>query len=529
MAKETEFDYIIVGAGTAGCCLAERLSADGFNTVLLIEDGRDDDRDLTADPSPPNLRRLWKNWNYSTDYPIKPRDAAAVRWRGLSRGTMVGGCSSTNAVIHIRGAPQDFDEWGRANPGWSYSDVLPYFKRSETYKGEANGYRGSSGPVSVRLRPKPSAAAEGFLTAAATLGFAGGPGADLNAPPLSDKAGYYQYAINDDGTRCSSASAFLSPEVRARSNLTIKTDHKALRLQIRARDGGRAEVGGVVCLRKDIGFQVEFTCNKEVLLCGGTIGSAHLMLLSGIGLEADLRIAGINPVRQLPVGHNLHDHLIYLMRLEAKQQLSSPDVISEASLYIKLDPAKARNGDCGHVPGGWPNVQYFAHAGISAFKPLHVPPNYLVMAPTLTRPKSRGQLRLLSGDPRIWPEIDPNYFGDPDDLDVFLGSIELTRELSAHHTEVKPQGYSEIPGPNESRNDKIARIRFEARGLWHPVGTCKMGPEDDPTAVVDHELKVHGVDRLRVCDASIMPEVVCANSNPAVLMIAEKAADMILM
>ena len=529
MGMTRAFDYIVIGAGTAGCCIANRLSEDGSKTVCLIEAGPPDSHALIHNSLIPNLFAVWADRNFTTPYAVEKETFTGQRWPSLIRGTMLGGSSSNNAMIHVRGHARDFDNWKRqGNDGWSFEDVLPYFAKSETYDGAASPYRGNSGPVSVRKLPRPTEAANAFLQRAEDLNFDAGADIDLNTPPLEDKAGYYQYTINPDDTRCSSAVAYLHPVVTNRHNLEILTGYRALRLIVRRQRGGGRKVTGVSCLNLRYGIASDLGADGEVILCAGAIGSPHLMMHSGIGPEADLRAVGIKPVHALPVGSNLHDHMILVLRFETRRALPDPMFISEASLFVELKGARTLSREFEITRGGWPTVQYFAHAGIAALKPPTTPENYLVMAPTLVRPRSRGKLSLVSPDPRVAPKISPNYLSSSVDLSILIGSLEFTRELAAGHGLVKQGGYTDLSKAGTSKRERVGFVKQAARGLWHTVGTCKMAPPDDRHAVVDHEMRVYGVDALRVCDASIMPDIVAANTNPATLMIAERAADLIV-
>lgn len=533
MSKSNTFDYIVVGAGTAGCCIANRLSADDNVSVLLIEAGPRDTHPFIKDSLMPKLLAVWGDRNSTTNYPMKRKSNLGTRWRALTRGTMLGGCSSNNAMIHVRGDPRDFDNWAdMGNKGWGYSDTLKYFMKSENYEGGASKYRGFEGPISVRMLPNPSPAADEFISVGSSLGFGGGRGVDFNEPPFHDKLGYFQFAINRDNTRCSSAEAYIH-SVADRKNLKVLTEMRALALITEKKGAGECTVNGVECISELSGAVLKFFADAEVIVSGGAIGSPHLLLHSGIGPENHLNDVGIDVVHPLPVGENLHDHMILLLRFAANRALDNPMFISESSLFLELEGSSKFGADPSVKAGGWPTIQYFAHAGIKELNPkgadgdVPMPPNYLVMAPTMVRPKSRGSLTLASADPRVAPVIDPNYLTDPSDLAVMDASIELTRQFAEKNKLVDPKGPTNLPITSATKSERTQFIQQFARGLWHPVGTCKMGSSPEDGAVVDSELRVHGVNKLRVCDASIMPEVVAANTNPATLMIAEKAADMI--
>ena len=504
-------DYVIVGAGTAGCILAARLSVDPHITVALLELGNMDSNPAIYDKSMSAMFSLWnpkgaENWGYATE----PQTGLNGRVIDIARGKVLGGCSSINAMIYIRGNRSDFDAWGElGNHGWTYEEVLPYFKKSETYHGPMSPYHGDNGPISVIDYPKPSEASSAFVEAAAALG-AAQRGNDFNGATQEAGAGFYQSTRTIDGVRVSAASAFVRPILR-RKNFQQLLQVRATRLIFEKGRVRGVEYGG------PNGLQT-IRAEREVVLCCGTFETPKLMMLSGLGPTKQLAAYDIPVVQNLPgVGGNLQDHLLLGVGFESLIPLDPPELLAEAGLFLWTKTGPDQRS---------PNLQYF-------FGPVQfLAPEYMTsgpgftFAPILTQPQSRGTVTLASRDPMVLAHVDPQYLSRQEDLAVLEYGIRYARELA--HMSVFNQLRGRELAPGEAVTSTAALhdyIRKVAGTVWHPVGTCKMGT--DREAVVDDQLRVYGVEGLRIVDASVMPKVVNGNPNAAIMMIAEKAADLI--
>lgn len=526
------FDYVIIGAGTAGCVLANRLSAEAHNNVCLLEAGPSDDTLLTQIPS--FVGTLLFHRTYGWGYKTVPQPQLGGREILLPRGRILGGCSSTNGMVYFRGHPRDFDEWAElGNPGWSFREVLPYFIRSENNVDYRDSpWHGTSGEMHISHVREYSPMIEPFLAATSALGY--GRCADFNGVP--DPAGFdvRQNAIHR-GRRVSGVTAFLDP-IRKRRNLEIKTNCFVRRIII---ENGRAtgvevERGGAVQLIK---------ATREVLLCGGAYGSPALLQHSGVGDATALHRLGIDVKAHLPaVGRNLHDHPSAVVQMTTKNSESYG--ISWKALprnaWSLLQYLVARSGQ---LAGNLFEVTGFLRttSGLDrpdlqfVFMPANRPkPGFpfpvghgFGVNSILLRPKSRGSVMLTSRDPHVAPAIDNAFLRDEADIEPLLRGIRIARRILAMPQLARYKATEVLPGPALDSDDELrSYIRSICSAVHHPGGSCRMGSDAD--AVVDPQLRVRGVGCLRVVDASVFPRMVSGNSNAGVVMVAEKAADMIL-
>jgi choline dehydrogenase len=506
-------DYVLVGAGTAGCVLASRLSVDPHIRVALLEVGGMDSNPAIYDRSIDAMYSLWdpkcaENWGYTT----VPQPGLNGRAIEIARGKVIGGCSAVNAMIHIRGNRRDFDFWAElGNQGWSYEQVLPYFKKSETYYGPLSPYHGDNGPLSIIDCRDPQPVLHALVEAHVELG-AQEKYTDFNGATQEAGAGFYQTTRTLEGIRATAASAFLKP-VLGRKNLRLLSQARATRLLI--------EKGRVVGLEYSgpEGRQT-IRAEREVILCCGTFETPKLLMLSGLGPSAQLAAHRIPVVQDLSgVGGNLHDHLLLSSAFESLSDLSPPELAAEAGLFMWTPGGNKQNS---------PDLQYFfgpaLQPSLQSFAPEVAPNRGFTFTPILNQPLSRGTVTLASPDPAALARIDPQYLSR--DVAVLEFGLRYARELVHTHAFDKLRGREIAPGAAVTSSKELREYaRTFASTVWHPVGTCKMGR--DPEAVVDDQLRVHGVEGLRVVDASVMPKIPNGNINAAVMMIAEKAADLI--
>ena len=517
------YDYIIVGAGSAGCVLAARLTEDPHLRVLLLEAGASTTPRESRIPAA--FSKLYKtavDWNYSTE-PEPHLNGRRLYW---PRGKMLGGSSAINAMIYMRGNAVDYNRWKNVgNPGWGFSDVLPYFKRSENQTRGASTHHGTGGPLNVMDLRYVNVLTRAFLSAAGELGIPSNP--DFNAEN-QEGAGLYQ-VTQRNGKRHGAADAYLD-SARKRANLSVLTGAHATQVLM---EKGRAV--GIAYIRNGVSEQAG--ADSETILSGGTINSPQLLLLSGIGPADEIKEVGIQPAHNLSgVGKNLQDHVMVSVGYLCTKPVSLASAESLPNLLkyflFKRGPLLSNVAEAGMFLRTRnelvePDLQllfgpaYYVNHGLSPRKE-----HCFGFGPTLVTPESRGEISLRSTNPLEAPAIRANYLSTNADMQVVVHGVRLSRELAHSKAFEAYRGEELHPGTNAQTDSEIAEfVRQEAQTLYHPVGTCKMG--NDSMAVVDARLRVRGIEKLRVVDASIMPRIIAGNTNAPTIMIAEKAADMI--
>jgi choline dehydrogenase len=524
-----DFDYIIVGAGSAGCVLANRLSAEPSNRVLLLEAGSNDWNPWLHIPV--GYFKTMHDPSFDWCYKTEPDPGIANRSLQWPRGKVLGGSSSLNGLLYVRGQPEDYDHWAAlGNKGWSYDEILPYFKKSEDNERGADDFHGVDGPQKVsdlRLR-RPIA--EHFIQAANEIGIP--LNGDYNGA-VQEGVGYFQQTASN-GFRWSTAKSFLNP-VKRRSNLQILTNAQVTRLLL---DGRR--VTGLEYIRG--GKTHSVTANAEVVLSAGAINSPQILQCSGIGAPDMLDSVGVQTSHALAgVGQNLQDHLQIRLVFKTSERTLNDELNNPLKkLKVGLQYFLSRTGPLTLAASQVviftqssaslerPDIQFHMQP-LSADKPgdgVH-PFSAFTSSVCQLRPHSRGEIRIISPDPLVYPAIFSNYLSDQRDCQVAIDGIKVARRIAEAPSLKKHIVDEFVPGRQYQTDEEILdAARQYSQTIYHPTSTCKMG--QDELAVVDSRLRVHGLEKLRVADASIMPEIVSGNTNAPAIMIGEKAADMIL-
>jgi choline dehydrogenase len=529
---ELAADYIIVGAGSAGCVLANRLSADPKNSVILLEAGGRDWNPWIHIPVGyfKTIHNPAVDWCYRTE-PDPGLNGRQIEW---PRGKVLGGSSSLNGLLYVRGQPQDYNRWRQmGNEGWAWDDVLPLFKRAENNERGADDYHGDQGPLSVSNMRIQRPITDAWVAAAQAAGYKFNP--DYNGAD-QEGVGFFQLTAKN-GRRCSTAVAYLNP-ARRRDNLRIITHAQVDRVVIE----GKRAVG--VEYTDRAGQTQTVKAGREIVLSGGAINSPQLLMLSGIGEAEHLAEHGIEVRNDLPgVGKNMQDHLQARLVYKCNEPTLNDEVSSlSGQARIGLKYLMSRSGPmsmAASLATGFlktradletPDIQFHVQP-LSAENPGKGADKFsaFTMSVCQLRPESKGEIRLASGNPRVYPKIIPNYLSTETDCQTVVAGVNIARTIAKHAPLASKISEEYRPNPDLDINDYEATLDW-ARGntasIYHPTGTCKMG--SGAGAVVDARLRVHGIEGLRVADCSIMPEIVSGNTNAPAIMIGEKASDLIL-